>query len=165
MAPTSRVVTRSRGRRNTTDSARTNSRLVCASGTTGVTGAIDTIVEYSTPVPSPFTTVFLEWMGGAVSRVDDDATAFPHRDAALSLTVAPKWEAPDRDEELTTWARTFHEAMVPYGDGVYANYLDRDESDRVAAAFGENDDHLVEVKRTWDPENRFHMNQNIDPSG
>jgi FAD/FMN-containing dehydrogenase len=55
--------------------------------------------------------------------------------------------------------------MAPYADGVYANYLDRDETDRVEAAYGENYERLVEVKDRWDPENRFRMNQNVEPGG
>lgn len=125
---------------------------------------IDTMVEHATPIPSPFTTVFMEWMGGAIRRVDADGTAFPYRDATLSFTVAPKWTDPGRDDELIAWAQEFHEAMAPYaGDGVYANYLDRDEADRVKAAYGENYNRLVAVKNEWDPENLFRMNQNIEP--
>lgn len=127
--------------------------------------AIDTMVEYANPIPTPFTTVFLEWMGGAISRVDADATAFPHRDATLSLTVAPKWIDPEQDDDLIEWAQEFHQSMAPYAtDGVYANYLDRDEADRVRTAYDENYDRLVEVKNEWDPENLFRMNQNIEPS-
>lgn len=128
--------------------------------------AIETMVEHATPIPSPFTTVFLEWMEGVISRIDPDATAFPHRNAALSFTVAPKWTDPERDDELIGWAQSFHEAMAPYAtDSVYANYLDRDERERVRAAYGENYDRLVEVKNEWDPENVFRMNQNIEPTG
>jgi len=126
--------------------------------------AIDTLVERATPIPTPFSTVFLEWMGGAIGRVDPDATAFPHRDATLTCTVAPKWVDPKRDEELIAWAREFHEAMAPHAtDGVYANYLDRDERDRVRAAYGEHYDRLVEVKTDWDPENVFSLNRNVEP--
>jgi FAD/FMN-containing dehydrogenase len=129
-------------------------------------GAIDTILEYTDPFPGPLTQVALEPMGGAIARVDRDATAFPHRDAAYSFGIWPGWADPDRDEELTTWAREFHEAMAPYATGgVYANYLDRDEPDRVRAAYGENYERLVAVKTEWDPENLFRMNQNVEPAG
>jgi FAD/FMN-containing dehydrogenase len=129
-------------------------------------GAIDTILEYTDPLPGPLTQVALEPMGGAIARVDRDATAFPHRDAAYSFGIWPGWADPDRDEELTTWAREFHEAMAPYATGgVYANYLDRDESERVRAAYGENYERLVAVKTEWDPENLFRMNQNVEPAG
>lgn len=75
--------------------------------------AIDTIVERVTPIPTPFTTVFFEWMDGAIRQVDSAATAFPHRDAAFSLTIAPTWTDPRRDDELISWARELNEAIDP----------------------------------------------------
>jgi FAD/FMN-containing dehydrogenase len=127
-------------------------------------GAIDTIVEHTDPFPGPLTQVALEPMGGAIAEVDPAETAFPHRDAAYSFGVWPAWADPEKDDELIAWAREFHEAMAPYADGVYANYLDRDEDDRVRAAYGENYDRLVEVKNEWDPENLFSRNQNVEPT-
>jgi FAD/FMN-containing dehydrogenase len=127
--------------------------------------AIDTILEFTDPFPGPLTQVGIEPMGGAIARVDPTATAFPHRDAAYSLGIWPGWADPEADAELIDWARSFHEAMAPYAEGVYANYLDRDEEDRVAAAYGRNHDRLVAVKDEWDPENLFRMNQNVEPTG
>jgi FAD/FMN-containing dehydrogenase len=125
-------------------------------------GAIDTIVEFTDPFPGPLTQVALEPMGGAIAQVDPTATAFPHREAAYSFGIWPGWGDPERDDELVEWAREFHEAMAPYADGVYANYLDRDESDRVGDAYGENYERLADIKDEWDPENLFRMNQNIE---
>ena len=48
-------------------------------------------------------------------------------------------------------------------DAVYVNYLGDDEPDRVRAAYGANWDRLLDLKRRWDPDNVFHLNQNIDP--
>jgi len=98
-------------------------------------------------------------------RVDPTATAFPHRDAAYSLGIWPAWDDPEADEDMIGWAREFHEAIAPYAEGVYSNYLDRDEGDRIETAYGENYDRLVEVKSEWDPENVFRVNQNVAPTG
>ena len=128
--------------------------------------AIDTIVEQVESLPTPLTTVFFEWMGGAISNADPDATAFPHRDVAVSLTIAPKWTDPARDDELMRWAREFFEATAPYAtEDVYVNLLDQDEPERVQDAYGERYERLREIKREWDPDNFFHMNQNIEPAG
>jgi FAD/FMN-containing dehydrogenase len=55
--------------------------------------------------------------------------------------------------------------MVPsLTDGVYVNFLGSEGDERVRAAFGDNYDRLVEVKRRYDPENVFRVNQNVDPS-
>jgi FAD/FMN-containing dehydrogenase len=129
-------------------------------------GAIDTIVEFTDPFPGSLTQVALEPMGGAIVRVDPTATAFPHRDAAYSFGIWPGWDDPEHDDDMIEWALEFHAAMAPYAtDGVYANYLDRDEDERVGAAYGENYERLVEIKDEWDPENLFRMNQNVEPSG
>lgn len=130
-------------------------------------GFIEALVEHADPLPSPHSTVFWEWMGGAVEEVAPDATAFAHRDAAFTFTVAPKWEEPGRDEELIGWARSFHEAVQPYASaGVYVNYLGQDEGEeRISAAYGDRHERLVELKNEWDPDNLFRVNQNIEPVG
>ena len=127
-------------------------------------GAIETMVEYCNST-APFFSVFIEWMDGAIGRVDADATAFPHRDKSFSVNILMRWTDPERDDERIAWAREFHEAMAPYAaDGVYVNYLDKDEAERVPEAYGERYERLRELKAEWDPENRFRMNQNIKPS-
>jgi FAD/FMN-containing dehydrogenase len=127
--------------------------------------AIDTIVDYADPLPTPFTTVFFEWMGGAIARADPDATAFPHRDATVSFTVAPKWTDPADDEEMIEWAREFFEVTAPYtSDDVYVNYLSEDEQNRAKAAYGDHYERLTALKNEWDPKNLFSVNQNITPT-
>jgi FAD/FMN-containing dehydrogenase len=127
-------------------------------------GFVDVLMEYTADIPSPYSSVFFEWMGGAIAERDHDATAFPHRDRAFAFTVAPKWTDPDRDDEHLEWARAFHEALEPYAaDGVYVNYLSEDE-ERVSDAYGERYERLRDLKRDWDPENLFRTNQNVDPA-
>lgn len=126
---------------------------------------IAAVMAHVDPLPTPYSTPFIEWMGGAVAEAPPDATAFPHRDAAFSLTVAPKWEDSGRDEEMIGWAQSFHAAVEPYSmEGVYVNYMDQDEGDRVADAYGDRMERLVALKNEWDPDNVFRMNQNIEPT-
>jgi FAD/FMN-containing dehydrogenase len=128
-------------------------------------GFIDTVVEHVDPLPSSYTTVYTDWMQGAIAEADQDATAFPHRDKLFSFTISPKWSDPERDEELVAWAREFYEALEPYtADGVYVNYMDNDEGDRVEEAYGDRYERLVELKNKWDPDNLFDGNQNIEPT-
>jgi FAD/FMN-containing dehydrogenase len=126
--------------------------------------AIDTMLDYTDPYPGPLTQVALEPLGGAVAERDPQETAFAHRDAEYSLGIWPCWGDSGMDEELINWARDFHDAMRPYASGVYSNYLDRDELDRLEAAFGQNYERLREVKAKWDPENLFRVNTNIEPA-
>ena len=108
--------------------------------------------------------VYLEAMGGAIGCLDPTSMAFPHRDSAYNFHVLAGWQEPDEDERLTQWTRGFHQAMAPYSTGgVYVNLLGEDESDRIRAAYGGNYQQLVELKRVWDPQNFFRMNNNIPP--
>jgi FAD/FMN-containing dehydrogenase len=124
--------------------------------------AIEAIINHIKPLPGPFTIVGLEPMGGAINRVEATATAYPHRDAAYNFSVWSGWSDPRDDEEIIAWTRKFHRAMVSHATGgAYANYLARDDQDRVRAAYGQNYERLLEVKKAWDPDNLFRMNQNV----
>ena len=69
----------------------------------------------------------------------------------------------DGFDEQRQWARDFWTALAPYHQGVYVNFLGPDE-DRVREAYGEAKyDRLKALKRTWDPDNLFRLNQNIRP--
>lgn len=125
--------------------------------------AIDIVVERADSVPAPM--LVFEHLGGAISRVAPDATAYRHRDAAFSFNLTPRWTDPEEDERYISWAREFHEAIAPYvTDSVAVNFLGQEGAERVSAAYGENYDRLVDVKDEYDPGNLFRVNQNIPPS-
>jgi len=127
---------------------------------------IDTVMEHVSGMVGDFTSAYLGGLGGAIARVDPAATAFPHRDAAFSFHIMAGWTAPEQDAEVTAWTRRFHEAMTPHATGgVYVNVLGHGETSRVHAAYGENWERLVELKRIWDPDNLFRTNHNIPPTG
>lgn len=127
-------------------------------------GAIDTIIEYASSFTSPLSSVVVEHLGGAISQVDSDATAYAHRDAGYACNIFTRWEDPAEDDRHVAWTREFFAAVVPHlGDGVYVNFLSREGEERVRAAFGENYNRLVAVKSRFDPENVFRVNQNVPP--
>jgi len=127
--------------------------------------AIDIVVERSEPLPTPDTKVILEHLGGAMARIDPDATAYRHRSAPYSFNIYPRWTDPEEDETHISWAREFMDAMAPFAtDGVGVNFLSREGHDRVKAAYGENYNRLTEIKAKYDPENFFRLNQNITPA-
>jgi FAD/FMN-containing dehydrogenase len=118
--------------------------------------AIDAFVANADPLPGPFSSAYFETMGGAVGRVDQDATAFPHRDAPFNLGVQPGWADPAGDEVGVAWARNFHDAMRPYSTGgMYANYADVGDADRHRDLYGPNLERLIEVKDRYDPDGVF----------
>lgn len=118
--------------------------------------AIDTLVERVSPLPGPYANVFFEPLGGAVGRVPPTATAFAHRHVRFGLGITAGWDDPDHDATAIAWVRSLHQVMAPYGNGgVYTNYLDHDDEDRVGAAYASNLDRLQAVKAVYDPDNVF----------
>jgi FAD/FMN-containing dehydrogenase len=132
--------------------------------------AIDTIVASCTHRPSPICHVVIEHtLGGAVSRVDREATAFNHRDVRYSFMSLGVCADPAEAEKCVRWARECWDAMQPFATGgVYVNYLGREAdegTERVRAAYGsEKYQRLVALKNTYDPTNFFRLNQNIKPT-
>jgi FAD/FMN-containing dehydrogenase len=128
--------------------------------------AIDTIIECFASCPSPMTGIAIEHFHGAVTRVAVGDTAVPHREPGLDLLIASGWTDPDATKENVDWTRETYAALEAHlARRRYVNYLDHDEAgDAVRAAYGPNFDRLAEVKRRYDPDNVFRLNQNIDPA-
>jgi FAD/FMN-containing dehydrogenase len=126
--------------------------------------AIDTLVAGVDPLSGPMTMVFFERLGGALSRVPVDATAFPHRTAPFNFGITAGWTDPAEDAQHIAWTRQLHASLSSYDRGVYVNYADEDESGNTDAAYGPNYPRLVEVKNRWDPDNLFRMNMNVVPT-
>lgn len=126
--------------------------------------ALDTMIEFAKKLPSPQCEIFIGLIAGAANSVPADAMAYGHRDAKFVMNVHGRWDEAVHDETCISWARAFFEASAPYASaGAYVNFMTEDESDRVAAAYGANYARLQQIKRRYDPENIFHMNQNIKP--
>ncbi len=127
-------------------------------------GAIDVAVRYSENLPSPHCEIFFGLLGGATTRPSPDATAYSHRNTIYVCNVHGRWEKPSEDKNCIDWARGFFREATPYATGgVYVNFLTDDESERIKAAYGPGYDRLASIKKKYDPENLFRMNQNIRP--
>jgi FAD/FMN-containing dehydrogenase len=101
-------------------------------------------------------------LGGAAARVPDDATAFAHRQRRLMLNVAAVYADPGEDAVHARWADDAVEALRQGDDAAYVNFLGEEGPDRVRAAYpGATWDRLRAVKREYDPENVFRLNQNV----
>jgi FAD/FMN-containing dehydrogenase len=80
------------------------------------------------------------------------------------LVIDAVWLPDESGAAETAWARRFVQALRPHGAGVYVNFLDADDDDRVQEAYGDRTyRRLAEVKAAYDPENAFHLNKNIRP--
>jgi len=126
---------------------------------------IDAAVERFATVPSPMTAMLFEHFHGAVTRVDPQATAVPHREPGFNLLIPSVWLDEAETDANVAWTRETHAALQPYlSTRRWLNYLGDDQTaDAVRAAYGPNYDRLREVKRRYDPGNLFHLNQNIAP--
>jgi FAD/FMN-containing dehydrogenase len=127
-------------------------------------GALSAMIEFASKLPSPQCEIFIALVAGAANRVPADATGYRHRDAKFVLNVHGRWDAKTDDEQCIAWARAFFQASSPYASaGAYVNFMTEEESDRVAAAYGANYNRLAQIKKQYDPDNLFHVNQNIKP--
>ena len=121
-------------------------------------------MEHGPKVPVVNSTVHLYPINGACHDVAADATAFGHRDAKYAVVIAGMWpDAADNDAN-TQWVRDYYAAIEPHCQpGGYVNFASADDQSKVAANYGANYPRLREVKREYDPDNLFHLNQNIQP--
>ena len=127
-------------------------------------GALNSIIEFAGKLPSPQCEIFIGLIAGAPNRIAPDAMAYGQRDARFVLNVHGRSNEAMDDQKCIGWARDFFKASAPYASaGAYVNFMTEEEGDRVAAAYGSNYERLVQVKRRYDPENVFHLNQNIKP--
>jgi hypothetical protein len=128
--------------------------------------AIAEFVALANQPVSPFSQLLLVPGGGAVARVDDDATAFGQRAAPFNVHLLSMWVDPADDAANIDYTRRLAATLKPWTTGrVYLNYIGEEGPGRVEAAFGpERYARLRELKATWDPDNLFRHNQNIPPA-
>ena len=127
-------------------------------------GLIDVLLERAASIRSPISQVELLALGGAIARVDSDATAFPFRQARWLINIPATWRDAAEDEREIAWARGTHAAVKPYlSEGTYVNFMG-DEDDTAAGAYGRTMERLQQIKAVYDPDNVFRLNQNIQPA-
>src|SRR5437763_8036318 len=127
--------------------------------------AIKVILDAVRTLPSPECEVFIAHVGGAMARVSAKATAWANRDAHFVMNAHTRWRDQAQDSTCIAWARQLFRSAAPFASGsVYVNFMPDDENERVDKAYGANYGRLGEVKRRYDPENLFRVNQNIRPA-
>jgi hypothetical protein len=126
--------------------------------------AIAAHLIYGPKVPVVNSTVHIYPINGAAQRVGADESAFGHRDANFAPVIAGMWPDPAQNEANIGWVKDYYAATAPHSEeGGYVNFAADDDQDRVRANYGSNYDRLVNVKRQYDPDNLFRVNQNIKP--
>ena len=127
---------------------------------------IDTLVQRFSETPSSMSAIALEHFHGAAVRPDPSATAYAHRTEGVNLLFITQWADSADDQKNVQWTRDVSaETAVFNGPDIYVNYMaDDEQAGRVASAYGANYARLQQLKKTYDPENVFHFNQNITPA-
>jgi FAD/FMN-containing dehydrogenase len=128
--------------------------------------AIAVLIEQFAAVPSPLSAVAIEHLGGAVARVDPDATAFGDRSAPYSVVITGEWGDAAGSGRNVQWVRDCWQALQPYAkETVYINYLDAGDEARVQGAYRpQTYQRLATLKQQYDPDNFFRLNPNIPPA-
>jgi len=129
-------------------------------------GAIEAHMEHGPKVPVLNSTMHIYPINGACNRVPSDATAFAYRDAKFATVIAGMWPDPADNENNIKWVKDYYAAIAPHSAaGGYINFMSDDDQGRIRDNYKGNYDRLASIKKTYDPGNLFHMNQNIAPAG
>lgn len=123
-------------------------------------------LNYGPRMPNPSSVVHVYSLTGAIQDVDSRATAYSHRDANFLHVVLITDDDPDKMTDHISLAKEYWTALRPYSsDGAYVNFMMDEGTERVKSTYGQNYARLQQIKKTYDPHNRFRVNQNIAPAG
>ena len=128
-------------------------------------GAIEAIVQHGSRLPTMLSWMQLYPVDGAAHRVGRNDTAWSYRDAVWSGLIEGFDPDPANAEPIRRWCLGFWDALQPHSMGAgYVNFMMDEPSNGVRTAYRENYDRLSRIKRSYDPDNVFHLNQNIKPA-
>jgi FAD/FMN-containing dehydrogenase len=126
---------------------------------------LDIILEHAARVTSPRSAIIAWQLGGAVARIGELETPFGSRSSGYLVDIVGVTDSAEGFDQERDWARDCWTSLAPHHAGVYVNWLMEEGERRVREAYGEERyKHLQTLKRRYDPENVFRLNQNIRPS-
>jgi len=125
---------------------------------------LDIVLKHVAIRPSPLSPFLFFHMRGVAAKIDSTATAFGNRRDQWDSDIISQWIDPADDEKNISWAKNFWKEIEPLTDGVYVNHLGTDDDPRIANAYGQNFHRLKVIKKKYDPDNFFRMNNNIKPA-
>jgi hypothetical protein len=126
--------------------------------------AIEAHVKYGTQLPTGMSTMHMYPIDGAASRVAEGATAFAYRSGGWAGVIVGIDPDPANADLISQWARDYWEALHPTSaGGGYINFMMSEGQERIRASYRGNYDRLARIKHRYDPDNAFHINQNIQP--
>jgi len=120
--------------------------------------------EYGSKIPTPLSQMHLYPLSGAASRVSKDETPWAYRDAKYAGVIVGVDPDPANANKITQWTKDYWEALHPYSSGgAYLNFIMNEGQERIKASYRHNYDRLAKLKKKYDPNNFFRVNQNILP--
>lgn len=125
----------------------------------------DIVIDHAERIESTRSTVTIWQLGGAVARVDPDATAYAGRSSGFIVNITGATESAAGFKQERHWVLDYWRALAAHQRGVYVNFLMDEGPERVREAYGTRTyDRLAAVKRVYDPGNLFRLNQNVAPA-
>lgn len=122
-------------------------------------------LEFGSKIPTPLSQMHLYPISGAAGRVAKDATPWAYRDARYAGVIVGVDPDPANADKITKWCKDYWEALHPYSSGgAYLNFIMNEGQDRIKASYKHNYDRLTKIKKKYDPDNFFKVNQNILPA-
>lgn len=121
-------------------------------------------LKFSTAIPTPLSQMHIYPLSGAAGKVDNEDTAWAYRDANFAAVIVGVDPDPANAAKIANWCKEYWSALHPYSaGGAYANFMMDEGQERVKASYRQNYNRLVQIKRKYDPDNFFRVNQNIRP--
>jgi hypothetical protein len=128
-------------------------------------GAIQAHLEHGPRIPVVNSTMHIYPINGACHRVSSSDTAFAYRDASFATVIAGVWPDAADNEKNTEWVKGYYAALEPHSEsGGYVNFMAGDDQGRIRDNYKDNYGRLTGIKKRYDPDNLFHLNQNIQPA-
>jgi FAD/FMN-containing dehydrogenase len=128
--------------------------------------AVERHAEFGAKMPTWKSTMHLYPIDGAAHRVGPTETPWGYRNANWGMVMAGVDPDPVNVDAISSWSKSYWEALHPFSaGGAYVNMMMEEGHERVEASYGENYERLAGIKAKYDPDNLFHVNQNIRPAG
>ena len=128
--------------------------------------AIERHAEFGAKLPTWKSTMHMYPIDGAAHRVGSTETPWAYRKANWGAVMVGVDADPANAGVISAWSKEYHEALHPFSaGGAYVNMMMEEGQGRVEASYGENYERLAKIKAKYDPDNLFHVNQNIRPAG
>ncbi len=122
-------------------------------------------LEFGSSIPTPLSQMHLYPITGAAARPGREDTPWAYRDAKYAGVIVGIDPDPANAEKITKWCKAYWEALHPYSSGgAYSNFMMDEGQSRVKASYKHNYNRLARIKKQYDPDNLFRVNQNIQPA-